>query len=772
MTISEQIVLNAVNRANKTFQEIEKGLKEIGAAGQAAGAQAGGGLTNLEKAITGTRTTIGNLDKSVSVFGKNIGSASEAMHGLGVNIPTSALELFGQAVGGAVRFMKDAVSTASAFGEQVRSLKSVIGGTAEDASILIGVADDMGISYENLTTSLEAAIRAMSRPGAFKFDISAEGLAELSERFLEIPPGAERAALAMQMFGRSGAEMLKLLELGPEGIRDLAEDTKNFGVVIDDIDLNKLEELRKSLDAAADAKMRFDVEIGVAIASKKAALYNLFADFMNMQNYMDGHRMAESFLTDFGLIEGQGRSNAEALGQTTDATIAYTGATLDAAEAAEKFGNALETTTLGNYNHQILQVGTEMEGFARANEDFASKAQVAADEQAEYYRQVAEEIRQAQEEARQLAATISRELAGIEVPTLQLDVSISGGIAGVLDQLEFEALGGGRIQKVFEQVKAGIENNLIPDQLGKGFLESLFVGAQDIAVKSGDISKWDAMRNIKDELGVSWDEARTLLDNIETELPGRLQAIEGFMEGVSEAVKPETVDMQPLAENIGQGAEDIAGSAQAISESLGGIGDTFAPIITQSQDFALTWSSFSTTIDGLRDEFGQFFDDLRRAISGAITQVNNLQDAIDNLEGTSIDIEVNINYNTSGTPPPGGIGGGGPQRSGQLLAAQGADYIVPPGYPNDSYPVAAQSGERVIVIPRSQVSASHGAPRGEPMSAGGGVGAVYIGPFYVQIVANAGQSPGSIIGAMEQRMYEASRRAASALAAGSMYSGV
>jgi len=37
-----------------------------------------------------------------------------------------------------------------------------------------------------------------------------------------------------------------------------------------------------------------------------------------------------------------------------------------------------------------------------------------------------------------------------------------------------------------------------------------------------------------------------------------------------------------------------------------------------------------------------------------------------------------------------------------LRASRGADFIVPPGYPNDSYPLLVESGERVQVTPRGQ----------------------------------------------------------------------
>lgn len=41
---------------------------------------------------------------------------------------------------------------------------------------------------------------------------------------------------------------------------------------------------------------------------------------------------------------------------------------------------------------------------------------------------------------------------------------------------------------------------------------------------------------------------------------------------------------------------------------------------------------------------------------------------------------------------------------GGLGFSSGADFIVPPGYPNDSFPFRAQSGERVIVIPAERAT--------------------------------------------------------------------
>lgn len=64
--------------------------------------------------------------------------------------------------------------------------------------------------------------------------------------------------------------------------------------------------------------------------------------------------------------------------------------------------------------------------------------------------------------------------------------------------------------------------------------------------------------------------------------------------------------------------------------------------------------------------------------------------------------------------------------------ASGADFIVPPGYPHDSYRMNVQSGERVIVIPAN-----------ERASGGGGSGSFAV--YGNLIIQTAGVSPADVI---------------------------
>lgn len=94
---------------------------------------------------------------------------------------------------------------------QVRDMTRATGMSAEETSRLIQVADDVGITYEKLTTSLQLAAKQ-------GIDVSTESLKSLSDQYLALEPGVKRTQFLLETFGRSGADMGKMMELGSEGI--------------------------------------------------------------------------------------------------------------------------------------------------------------------------------------------------------------------------------------------------------------------------------------------------------------------------------------------------------------------------------------------------------------------------------------------------------------------------------------------------------------------------------------------------------------------------
>lgn len=98
-------------------------------------------------------------------------------------------------------------------------------------------------------------------------------------------------------------------------------------------------------------------------------------------------------------------------------------------------------------------------------------------------------------------------------------------------------------------------------------------------------------------------------------------------------------------------------------------------------------------------------------VDEAKVKVDELQEKLFALTSHKYVIDVIVNGGTGApTPGPGRTnpttttgGGGGDQTPFGIRTASGADFMVPPGYPNDSFgPIWAQSGEHVQVTPRGQ----------------------------------------------------------------------
>jgi hypothetical protein len=101
-------------------------------------------------------------------------------------------------------------------------------------------------------------------------------------------------------------------------------------------------------------------------------------------------------------------------------------------------------------------------------------------------------------------------------------------------------------------------------------------------------------------------------------------------------------------------------------------------------------------------EFGR----LKSLIQELIGFLNTLADKIASIKPPSLGGGGGDTGSKSfGGSPSAGGGGGASSNAGKGFAS-GGDFIVPPGYPNDSYPMRVSSGERVQVTPAGQASGS------------------------------------------------------------------
>jgi lambda family phage tail tape measure protein len=122
------------------------------------------------------------------------------------------------------------------------------GVTVESLSALSYAANLAGLSQDELTASMVKLTKGMSdaKQGtgealkgfqALGIEVSKLGSADsameaIAEQFSQMQDGAEKTALAVSLFGRSGAQMIPFLNQGKDGLRAMAAEAEILGKVV------------------------------------------------------------------------------------------------------------------------------------------------------------------------------------------------------------------------------------------------------------------------------------------------------------------------------------------------------------------------------------------------------------------------------------------------------------------------------------------------------------------------------------------------------------
>jgi hypothetical protein len=189
-------------------------------------------------------------------------------------------------------FVKQSIDAADEMGKAAQKA----GVTVEALSGLKYAADLAGVSFEGLQTGLkklntnifEASQGSKSQAEAFKMlgvsVLDASGkiknadavLLELADRFAKMPDGVEKSALAVEIFGRAGADLIPLLNSGAAGIKELTDEAARLGIVLDTETALAAERFNDQLSRVG---FSFD-GLKLQLASALLPLLNELADLM------------------------------------------------------------------------------------------------------------------------------------------------------------------------------------------------------------------------------------------------------------------------------------------------------------------------------------------------------------------------------------------------------------------------------------------------------------------------------------------------------------
>lgn len=189
--------------------------------------------------ITAVDQTRGAFDSIKRNLG-DLGNAARSINGL---LGTLGLAVSAAGLGALVKSSLDSADSLSKLSQRV-------GITVESLSTLIPVAELSGVSAEKFegglrklaTRMLEAAtgtddaVRSFAAVGvAFQnqdgsLRATDQVLLDLAERFQSLPDGAEKTAIAVELFGKSGADLIPFLNQGRDGVEALSEEMVSLGL--------------------------------------------------------------------------------------------------------------------------------------------------------------------------------------------------------------------------------------------------------------------------------------------------------------------------------------------------------------------------------------------------------------------------------------------------------------------------------------------------------------------------------------------------------------
>lgn len=239
-------------------------------------ARIGGFVAGMDKAARESEQWRNKVKKDLEVAGKALAAFSVvAVTALGVWIKNS------------IDAADEASKAAAAAGVQIESLTGL-----QYAADLAGVAnEELNSSLARFNKTIDQASRGSKLQAQAFEDIGisirdASGeikdvdtlLLEVADKFSGYEDGAAKAALAQELFGRSGTKLIPLLNSGSAGILELTEQAQRLGLVLDQETASAAEEFNDSLTVLGKVSSGVTNRIAADMLPTLNDLTGLFVD--------------------------------------------------------------------------------------------------------------------------------------------------------------------------------------------------------------------------------------------------------------------------------------------------------------------------------------------------------------------------------------------------------------------------------------------------------------------------------------------------------------
>lgn len=282
--------------------------------------------SRLRTQLANAETTLNSLQSELAENTGSVGDLASAEADAGENALTMGdmikANLLSDAIKSGLRALADLAKEAASalydtargaaeYADEYLTMSTVTGLSTEQLQEFGYMAELVDVSLDTMTGSMSKMIRSMSaaRSGTEK---SAEAfnrlgvkitnedgtLRDSSEVFFEIidalgemEEGAERDALAMEIFGRSAQDLNPLIKAGSRGMAQFAQEAHDMGYVLDEDALAQLGALDDSFQRLESLKTTLRNRIGIAMAP---SMERVIDKLIEMAETVDWDRFGEA----------------------------------------------------------------------------------------------------------------------------------------------------------------------------------------------------------------------------------------------------------------------------------------------------------------------------------------------------------------------------------------------------------------------------------------------------------------------------------------------
>lgn len=197
---------------------------------------------------------------SLGPMGKRAGGALDKLGLSGVSMGAAVTAGAGAAATAITAFAADAVRDYIKLAGEIRNFQRVSGASAEEASAFVAVLDDMGVEAEAGSKAIGKLARADLAQLGIEVARNKDGTTNLVETLLNLADAykatadpAEKQRLVFAALGKSGADLIPILEQGRVGLKRFFEGVEGTEQIFSQKQIDEAREYELAVDDLQDA---------------------------------------------------------------------------------------------------------------------------------------------------------------------------------------------------------------------------------------------------------------------------------------------------------------------------------------------------------------------------------------------------------------------------------------------------------------------------------------------------------------------------------------